>query len=555
MPMSSFILRWAKETRALCTGFVATTFAVLGLASSASATVTTIDLEDGADPIRIAIDDAGYAYTANFARSTVSRIRLGDGSVDDGWAPTGRSPFALAIDPAGNVYTSNGASNNVTKITPGGASSGSALDDYEWAPTGEEPYGIAVGPGGYVYVANKLDDTVTRIAPDGSSSGTPPGYVWARTGNFPYNLALNSSGDLFVTTSSGLTRITADGTPSGTAPQYQWAPTGSAPLPVVLDWEENVYTANWTPPGLTRVTPAGVPSGSAPAYQWAPLPEGGFPEAMVIDSLGNLYVANSDLSTVTKIEPDGTTEPLAVTGDISTGIALDSSGNLYTANYGDSTVTKISPGGGTPDIAPAPPAVPSAPTAVAGNGKATVTVPVNPSSSRYGAPSSYSVAAVEDSSKGCVVTPPATFCEVTGLTNGTAYSFTAQATLNAWRTAASFASDSVTPLVPPTRLSVSSVKSRVTRTSVLITSQVKVSGRGKIAQRATTGKGKKRKTWCRASRRAGAATTYTVKCKIGNKGRKALRKRPLKLTLRTTFTPTAGKAVTRDRKLTLKRKG
>jgi hypothetical protein len=98
-----------------------------------------------------------------------------------------------------------------------------------------------------------------------------------------------------------------------------------------------------------------------------------------------------------------------------------------------------------------------------------------------------------------------------------------------------------------------SAKAKVLKKSVLITSRVKVSGKGRISQRATTGKGKKARTWCNASKKAGAARTYTVKCKIGNTGRKALRKRALKLTLRTTFTPAGANAVTKNRKLTIKR--
>ncbi|MFM9045821.1 MAG: hypothetical protein ACKOL0_08585, partial [Solirubrobacterales bacterium] len=157
--------------------------------------------------------------------------------------------------------------------------------------------------------------------------------------------------------------------------------------------------------------------------------------------------------------------------------------------------------------------------------------------------------------------PPATSCEVTGLTAGTAYTFTARAKLNTWQTPASTASAPVTPTAPtpdpPTpaaSVTVASPKAKVTKNSVLLTSRVKVSGAGKIAQRTTTGKGKKTKTWCRASKNVGKAGTYTLKCNLGKRGRSALRKAALKLTLRTTFTPTGGSAVTANRKLTVGRK-
>jgi len=119
---------------------------------------------------------------------------------------------------------------------------------------------------------------------------------------------------------------------------------------------------------------------------------------------------------------------------------------------------------------------------------------------------------------------------------------------------ASFAKDS--PPVPPVRptVEVLSAKAKVSKKSVLITSRVKVSVKGRIAQRATTGKGSKARTWCRASRNVSAAGTHTLRCNLGKKGRKALRKGTLRLTLRTTFTPTTGEAVNRDRNLTVKRK-
>ncbi|MFM9077615.1 MAG: InlB B-repeat-containing protein, partial [Solirubrobacterales bacterium] len=104
------------------------------------------------------------------------------------------------------------------------------------------------------------------------------------------------------------------------------------------------------------------------------------------------------------------------------------------------------------------------------------------------------------------------------------------------------------------KVTVSSVKSKVTKKSVLITSRVKVPGKGRITQRATARKGKKPRTWCKTSKKVGAAGTYRLKCNLGKKGRKAIRKQALKLTLRTTFTPTGGETVTVTRKLTVKRK-
>jgi hypothetical protein len=106
---------------------------------------------------------------------------------------------------------------------------------------------------------------------------------------------------------------------------------------------------------------------------------------------------------------------------------------------------------------------------------------------------------------------------------------------------------------PADALNVSAVKAMVSRTGATVRSRVKVSGAGKITQLATTGS-KKLKLRCRVTRTVSAASTSTFTCKMGKKGRRALKKGSLKLTLRTTFTPATGTSVTTEQKLTVKRK-
>ncbi|MFM9076755.1 MAG: InlB B-repeat-containing protein, partial [Solirubrobacterales bacterium] len=73
-------------------------------------------------------------------------------------------------------------------------------------------------------------------------------------------------------------------------------------------------------------------------------------------------------------------------------------------------------------------------------------------------------------------------------------------------------------------LALSALKAKVKKSALLVSSKAPVNGAGKIAQRATSPKGKKTKTWCRASKSASAAGTYTLKCNLGKRGRSALRK-------------------------------
>lgn len=94
---------------------------------------------------------------------------------------------------------------------------------------------------------------------------------------------------------------------------------------------------------------------------------------------------------------------------------------------------------------PVTPGTPGTPTAVAGNAQATVTV-VAPGSG--GTPDTYTVTAAPGGAT-CTVTVPAASCTVTGLTNGTAYTFTSTATNGGGTSAASAASASITPMAPP----------------------------------------------------------------------------------------------------------
>ena len=98
-------------------------------------------------------------------------------------------------------------------------------------------------------------------------------------------------------------------------------------------------------------------------------------------------------------------------------------------------------------VIPIAPGAPLKPTAVAGDAQVTVRVEAGVG----GIPVTFLVSAtpqVSGVTKTCTVTVPATNCIVTGLTNGTAYTFAATATNATGTSAASVASDAVTPVAP-----------------------------------------------------------------------------------------------------------
>lgn len=86
-----------------------------------------------------------------------------------------------------------------------------------------------------------------------------------------------------------------------------------------------------------------------------------FPEAVAVDSQGNIFIADLGNGVIRKVDGSGTittflqffSQPNLVEGAVATGMALDAAGNLY-ASDGFSVVWKITPSGSTTIFAGVP---------------------------------------------------------------------------------------------------------------------------------------------------------------------------------------------------------
>ncbi|PID83094.1 hypothetical protein CSB11_03110 [Candidatus Campbellbacteria bacterium] len=104
---------------------------------------------------------------------------------------------------------------------------------------------------------------------------------------------------------------------------------------IAIDSVGNIYTANANGYSITKITPSGTSSVFGTT--------GNGPVGIVTDSDDNLYVTNSNDDTVTKITPSGTSSIFGTTGDKPFGIAIDSAGSIYTTNRTGDNVSKITP--------------------------------------------------------------------------------------------------------------------------------------------------------------------------------------------------------------------
>jgi uncharacterized protein (TIGR03437 family) len=195
------------------------------------------------------------------------------------------------------------------------------------------PAGLAFDSSGNMYIADAFNSRIRKVATDGTIT------TFAGTGDF------GNFGDTNVATKAGMNR----------------------PYGVAVDKAGNVYIADAYNGSIRKVAASGGTmgtlagtgvegfSGDGSAATGATLDT---PTALVLDSAGNLYIADTKNNRIRKVGTDGKITTVAGTGNASSsgdggpaisaaldtpeGLALDSSGNLYVADTASHRVRKIS---------------------------------------------------------------------------------------------------------------------------------------------------------------------------------------------------------------------
>jgi sugar lactone lactonase YvrE len=244
--------------------------------------------------------------------------------------------IGLAVDAAGNLYVADSVNCMVRKITSAGLVTTLAGSGSEGKTNGKgkaaafsDPYSVAVDASGNVYVADYGNNLIRKI----TSAGV-------------------------VTTLAG-SGVVGSTNGAGTAASFH-GPTG-----VAVDASGNVYVGDSGNNLIRKMTPAGLVSTLAGSAGAAGFRDGigtaalfKDPSGIAVDTLGNLYVADSGNSLIRKITAAGVVSTLAgcagVAGNTNGvgkaalfygpfGVAVDLSGNVYVADTGNELIRKITP--------------------------------------------------------------------------------------------------------------------------------------------------------------------------------------------------------------------
>jgi sugar lactone lactonase YvrE len=298
-----------------------------------------------------------YAYQAPEPGTIVTVVGTGRAGFSGDGGPASRatlhSPFGLTFDAAGNLFVAEVGNHAVRRVsvdgiittvagtgTPGYSGDGGLATEARL----DQPSALAVDRAGSLWITDRYNHRVRKVGPDGRIStavGSGP-FGTSRSRGFSgdggpaidaqfdgsYGIALDSVGNLFMTDlfNDRVRKVSPDGIIATIA--------GSGPAGA------GGYGGDGGPATEARL-------------------DGPF--GLTVDALGNLFVAEFDNSRVRKISPEGIITTVAgsdvpgFSGDGGrataaklnrpTDVVVDSAGNLFIADWGNYRVRKVSPDG------------------------------------------------------------------------------------------------------------------------------------------------------------------------------------------------------------------
>jgi len=383
---------------------VVTTFA--GSAGNAGYANGTGSAAQFDKPGGLTLDRQGNLYVADVGNNIIRLITPAGVVSTVAGSPTDRSnlsrdgriilarfntPNSVAVDSAGNIYVADTGNSEIRLITPAGVVSTLAgspgnrglTDGTGSAAQFNIPEGVALDSAGNIYVADSYNNAIRMVTSSGvvttvagltGNRGSADGANSVARFNSPTSTAVDGSGNVYVAdagnstirriaASGGVTTLAGMATSTGSTDGTGAAARFMLAQSVALDSSGNIYVADTVNNTIRMVTPTGVVSTLAGmAGTEGSTDDTGTaarffsPSGVIVDSSGNVYVADTGNDTIRKITAGGVVTTLAGSAEAigstdglgsaalfssPSDVAVDSSGNVYVADTGNDTIRKI----------------------------------------------------------------------------------------------------------------------------------------------------------------------------------------------------------------------
>ncbi len=365
-------------------------------------------------PTDMVVDKAGILYISDTNNHRIRRV-AGNGIITtyvgtgtpgdsgDGGAAVDAEisgPQGLAIDESRNLYIADTMNNRIRKVDINGtiitvAGSGQYDDTGDGAlainASMKSPSGVDVDSSGNLYIADTFNNKIRKVDKDGIITTVAGSGMYGFTGDdgpaiqaqidSPSDVAVDRLGNLYISDYGNqrirkvridgtITTIAGDGTdgfagdggPARNAQLY-------FPYGIVADTAGSVFIADSNNNRIRKISSTGLITTIAGNGFFAYSGDGGAginaalnsPSSIAVDTVGNIFIADSYNHVVRKLTPDGSITTVAGNGtsgfsgdgddavlaqlNTPSGVAVDRDGNLYISDKYNNRVRKVNPAG------------------------------------------------------------------------------------------------------------------------------------------------------------------------------------------------------------------
>ena len=362
------------------------------------------------DPSTVAVDSAGDLFVTDTGNDVIREVNGATGVITTvagngtaGYGGNGgqataaelKGPIGVALDSSGNIYIADTGNNAIREVTGGVIKTIAGTTTAGYSGNGGQataarltgPAGITVDASGNIYIADTGNNAIRKVAGGlintVAGNGTAGysgdgGQATAATPGRSSAVAVDSSGDIFIAdtintvirkvTGGVINTVAGNGfaSYSGDGGQATAAELGQ-PAGVVVNAAGDIFIADSNNNVIREVNPTtgvittfagdGIAGYSGDKGQ-ATAAELYFPQAVALDSAGDLFIADSDNCVIREVNAStGVITTVAGNGNIGytgdhgqataaemfdvLGVAVDAAGDVYIADSGNNVIREV----------------------------------------------------------------------------------------------------------------------------------------------------------------------------------------------------------------------